>query len=60
MFVRTEDMMSVIGTQHVADLDVVHMDSVWISGFDLMKGTKHPFQQRQMMRSNLTVKRYQH
>ena len=41
MFVRSEDMIADIGTQHVSDLDVVGKDSVWIIGwFDWMKWDK--------------------
>ena len=44
MFVRSEDMIADIGTQHVSDLDVVGKDSVWIIGwFDCMKWDKASF-----------------
>ena len=37
MFVRSEDMITDIGTRRVSDLDIVGKDSVWINGFDWMK-----------------------
>ena len=58
MFVRNEDMIADIGTRRIPDFHVVGKDSVWINGFDWIKW--HPFQQRQLMRSSSTVKRYQH
>ena len=43
MFVRSEDMITDIGTRRVSDLDVVGEDSVWINGFDWMKLDKASF-----------------
>ena len=43
IFVRSEDMIADIGTQHVSDLDVVGKNSVWINGFIWMKGDKASF-----------------
>ena len=43
MFVRREDIIADIGTRRVSHLDVVSKDSVWINGFDWMKGDKASF-----------------
>ena len=50
MFVRSEDMIADIGTQHVSDLDVVGKDSVWIiRWFDWMKWDKASFPAKQLI-----------
>ena len=43
VFVRSEDMITDIGTRRVSDLDVVGEDSVLINGFDCMKLDKASF-----------------
>ena len=43
MFVRSEDIITNIGTRRVSDLDVVGKDSVWINGSDWMKRYKACF-----------------
>ena len=40
---KSEDMITDIGTRRVSDLDVVGKDSVWINGFDWMKWDKSYF-----------------
>ena len=37
IFVKSEDMITDIGTRRVSDLDVVGKDSVWINGFGWIK-----------------------
>ena len=43
MFARSEDIIADISTRHVSDLYVVGKDSVWMNGFDWMKGDEVSF-----------------